>query len=158
MPPLFSFRFVFHMHQRYKLVCYLCNSTPPKSGACVQCIQPNCYKAFHSLCAQMGNCYSDWVETGPGGHVVRRTYCKVHHPHGVEWDESRKRWVKVSVTKGLPLELQMLLRLRGHMERARLVRDTRVCRVLCLFAPGGVLCFHFCCSCVFHFFSLLAVV
>uniref|UniRef100_A0A7S1G3S2 Uncharacterized protein n=1 Tax=Bicosoecida sp. CB-2014 TaxID=1486930 RepID=A0A7S1G3S2_9STRA len=109
--------------QRFnKLRCYVCEGG---AGACVQC-DAKCYKAMHAMCAAQAEHYFDMQETK--SDVIRRVYCKDHHPPRMKFDTKAHRWVAVRVEDSMPLPLQKMRRLRTDFERLRMVLERVVRR------------------------------
>ena len=68
--------------QRWKLVCYICSQ---EMGACVQCSNKSCFKAFHVTCARrarlhlkMKNEHGVLIELENSGPM--HAYCDAHGP------------------------------------------------------------------------------
>ncbi|ANB12313.1 Nto1p [Sugiyamaella lignohabitans] len=65
---------------RLKLNCYICKQ---KVGACIQCVNKNCFQAFHPTCARRAKLYMK-MEAGILGAVhdvgSMITYCDRHGP------------------------------------------------------------------------------
>jgi len=59
---------------RWKLVCTICQK---RIGACIQCYEKYCYKAFHVTCAQKENYLINAHETENGETFG---YCERHIP------------------------------------------------------------------------------
>lgn len=65
---------------RWRLTCYICHR---RGGACIQCVNRNCYTAFHATCAQHAGLYMKMEMLKKGGDVqsVRKVvYCDAHSP------------------------------------------------------------------------------
>eukprot|EP00742_Colponemidia_sp_Colp-10_P007357 GILJ01007919.1.p1 GENE.GILJ01007919.1~~GILJ01007919.1.p1 ORF type:complete len:1966 (+),score=175.56 GILJ01007919.1:45-5942(+) len=89
--------------ERKKLLCCLCKR---QWGACIQCSQRGCYKAFHPLCAQFEGCFmelSDDIVAGWRNHA----FCPQH----------------TTGRKAIPEAYKLMLRLRQNMEKGRLLTD-----------------------------------
>lgn len=75
---------------RRKLNCYICKQR--KVGACIQCMNKNCYQAFHVTCAQQAKLYmkiSQCEYTSKNGSfmdVKREIYCDKHTPKDANTD------------------------------------------------------------------------
>ncbi|KAJ3360878.1 Bromodomain and PHD finger-containing protein 1 [Allomyces arbusculus] len=75
--------------ERTALVCALCKR---KTGACIQCVHPKCYAAFHVSCARNHGLYMQHD----------RVYCEKHLPPSYRRKKRRRR--RVSHLPDLPLE------------------------------------------------------
>ncbi|KNE60056.1 hypothetical protein AMAG_05489 [Allomyces macrogynus ATCC 38327] len=75
--------------ERTALVCALCKR---KTGACIQCVHPKCYAAFHVTCARNHGLYMQHD----------RVYCEKHLPPSYRRKKRRRR--RVSHLPDLPLE------------------------------------------------------
>ncbi|KAJ3348180.1 nuA3 HAT complex component nto1 [Allomyces javanicus] len=75
--------------ERTALVCALCKR---KTGACIQCVHPKCYAAFHVSCARNHGLYMQHD----------RVYCEKHLPPSYRRKKRRRR--RVSHLPDLPLD------------------------------------------------------
>eukprot|EP00005_Dracoamoeba_jomungandri_P002343 CAMPEP_0174261300 /NCGR_PEP_ID=MMETSP0439-20130205/11350_1 /TAXON_ID=0 /ORGANISM="Stereomyxa ramosa, Strain Chinc5" /LENGTH=786 /DNA_ID=CAMNT_0015345755 /DNA_START=53 /DNA_END=2413 /DNA_ORIENTATION=+ len=75
---------------RYHLNCVVCKR--PKTGACIQCKDRNCYDSFHPICALNAGFLMEMHEgKGKGkNNVILRTYCK-KHTKKIKDDRRRKQ-------------------------------------------------------------------
>ncbi|CAJ0931114.1 unnamed protein product, partial [Mesorhabditis belari] len=78
---------------RSRLCCMLCKK---KYGACIQCSQRSCVRAFHVTCAQSAKMYMkvDTAEDSDASEMMdvqRFAYCHMHDPTDTETDVAVKR-------------------------------------------------------------------
>lgn len=94
---------------RWRLTCYICKQ---HVGACIQCCNPNCFKAYHVTCARRAQLYMA-MQGGIKGAIDEPTtlvsYCGRHTPK--EWAETHDIWLGVEQTRlyysrGTPQQLQ----------------------------------------------------
>ena len=65
---------------RWKLCCYICKQ---RVGACIQCLNRNCFQAYHPTCAKRAGLYmlfTQGVAAAITNKQTLRTYCERHAP------------------------------------------------------------------------------
>lgn len=69
--------------KRFKKTCCFCNNS---EGACVDCTDPHCRRAFHITCGMEHRVYLEYKENTQGGADAVISLCDIH---GKKWHDRR---------------------------------------------------------------------